>query len=103
MVEEVLTNSTLSRLGGLLCPLGPGVGLGGQGTKEREATLTGWFGSGSAFAPGPAGPRVHNKTKSCFTRRHQDYKRPEDKLNMKVNLSVQNDKFRFCISLNHKN
>ena len=84
----MFTNSTLGRLGGLLCPLGPGVGLGGRGTKEREATLTGWFGSGSAFAPGPAGPRVHNKTKSCFTS-HLDHKRQEDRLHKRKTLVLK--------------
>ena len=51
--------------------------IGGSGTKERGATLTGWFGSGSAFAPGTTGPRVHNKTQSCFTS-HLDHKKQED-------------------------
>ena len=44
----MLTNSTLSR---------PGPGLGGpdRGVGTKERTLTGWFGSGSAFAAGPTG------------------------------------------------
>ena len=92
-IREVLTNSTLSR------PLVGSWGSGGDkgASFDRLARVV--------IQPGQVQPSPQAHQVLVYTTRqnrvsHQDYKRPEDKLNMKVNLWVQNDKFRFCISLN---